>query len=160
VGVIVNSGEIGTLEVRVSFDLSGTAPVINLTNASTGNPASSPAPVLSDLIWVLNIFSPTGTPIYQSDFTTPWKPAGQGAWTTAQITNPWPNPFNQIEWSNYRVEFQVKDTVGNIYDLNKAAEICRPAGNNKNYQDTFGHVKLGVETLCERSSLYIQDADA
>jgi len=160
VPIINNSPDIGFLEVEVTFDLSGVSPVINLVNQTTANTTASPVPPLSTLIWVLNIYSPTGTPIYESDFTTPWKPAGQGAWTTAQITNPWPNPFNQIEWSEYRVEFQVKDTVGTIYDLNKAAEICRPAGNNKNYQDTFGHVKLGVETLCERSSLYIQDADA
>ncbi len=150
----------GFLEVAVRFDLSGNLPVINLTNQSTPNPNVSPVPPLSALVWVLNIYSPTGTPIYQSDFTTPWKPAGQGAWTTAQITDDWPRPFGSIEWSEYRVEFQVKDTDGNIYDLNKVAEICRPAGNNKNYQDTFGHVKLGVETLCERSSLYIQDSDS
>ena len=160
VPIITNSPDIGNLEVEVRFDLTGTSPVINLTNQTTANTTVSPIPPLSALIWVLNIYSPTGTPIYQSDFTTPWKDAGDGDWTTAQITDDWPRPFGQIEWNEYRVEFQVKDTADNIYDLNKAAEICRPAGNNKNYQDTFGHVKLGVETLCERSSLYIQDSES
>lgn len=162
-GVITNSPDLGYLEVLVRYDLSGATPVIYLTNQSTANPNVSPVPNLSSLIWVLNIYSPTGTPIFQSDFTTPWKPAGQGAWTTATLDNtnaPWPRPFNQIEWSDYRVEFQVKDTVGTIYDLFKSTEICRPAGSSKNYQDTYGHVKLVVETLCERSSLYIQDTDS
>lgn len=159
-GVITNSPDIGTLEVLVRFDLCGTSPVINLTNQTSANPNVSPVPALSALVWVLNVYSPTGTPIYQSDFTTPWKPAGQGAWTTAQITSPWPKPFNQIEWSDYRIEFQVKDTAGTIYDLFKSKEICRPSGNTKNYQDTFGHVKMGVEVLCERSSLYISDSDS
>jgi len=160
VPVINNSNDIGTLEVEVRFDLTGINPVINLTNQTTANSNTSPIPDLSALIWVLNIFSPTGTPIFQSDFTTPWKPAGQGNWTTAQITAARPRPYGQIEWSEYRVEFQVKDTDDNIFDLNKAKEICRPAGNNKNYQDTFGHLtnkEFIVETLCERSSLYIQD---
>lgn len=157
---ITNSLDLGVLEVKCTFDLTGANPVINLVNQSSANPNVSPVPDLSDLIWVLNIYSPTGTPIFSSDFTTPWKNTGDGDWTTAQITAGWPRPFGQIEWSDYRVEFQVKDTVGTVYDLNKSAEICRPAGNNKNYQDTFGHVKLGVETLCERSSLYIQDSDS
>ena len=110
---------------------------------------------------MLNIYSPTGTPIFQSDFDNPWKPAGQGDWTTAALTipdAPWPRPFGQVEWSDYRVEFQVKDTADNIYELNKSAEICRPAGLTKDYQDTFGHVKIDVEAMCDRSSLYIRDS--
>jgi len=160
VPVITTSPDIGTLEVEVRFDLTGINPVINLTNQTTANPNVSPIPDLSALIWVLNIFSPTGTPIFQSDFTTPWKPAGQGNWTTAQITAGWPRPYNQIEWSEYRVEFQVKDTDDNIFLLNKNKEICPPAGSSRKYQDTFGHLtnkEFIVETLCERSSLYIQD---
>lgn len=160
VPIINNSPDIGTLEVLVRFDLTGTSPVINLTNQTTANTTVSPVPPLSTLIWVLNIYSPTGTPIYESDFNTPWKPAGQGAWTTAQITDDWPSPYGQIEWSEYRVEFQVKDTANNIYNLNKAAEICRPAGSSPKYKDTFGHVRLGVEVLCERSSLYISDSES
>lgn len=161
-GVITNSPDIGTLEVAVRFDLTGTNPVINLTNQTTANPNVSPTPDLSDLIWVLNIYSPTGTPIFQSDFDNPWKDTGSGNWTTAALTvptAPWPRPFfNQIEWSDYRVEFQVKDTVGTIYELFKSKEICRPAGLTPDYQDTFGHVKIDVEALCDRSSLYIKDS--
>lgn len=161
--VITNSPDIGTLEVEVRYDLTGTNPVINLTNQTTENPNVSPMPDLSQLIWVLNIFSPTGTPIFQSDFNNPWKPLGQGDWTTAALTvplAPWPRPFGQIEWSDYRVEFQVKDTANNIYDLKKSTEICRPAGLTKDYQDTFGHVKIDVQALCERSNLYIRDSSS
>lgn len=159
--VITNSPDIGTLEVEVRFDLTGANPVINLTNQTTPNPLPSPVPDLSLLVWVLNIYSPTGTPIYQSDFDNPWKPSGQGDWTTASLTvptAPWPRPFGQIEWSDYRVEFQVKDTAGTIYELFKSKEICRPAGLTKDYQDTFGHVKIDVEALCDRSSLYLRDS--
>ena len=115
----------------------------------------------SRIAWVLNVYSPTGTPIFSSDFTTPWKYTGSGNWTTAVLDNtnaPWPRPFGQIEWSDYRVEFQVKDTDGNIFELFKSKEICRPAGSAKQYADTFGHVKLGLEVLCERASLYFADS--
>jgi len=158
---ITNSPDLGELEVAVRFDLTGANPVINLTNQTTANPNVSPVPDLAALIWVLNIYSPTGTPIYQSDFTTPWKDAGDGDWTTAQITAAWPRPFNQIEWSDYRVEFQVKDTAGTIYELFKSKDICRPAGNTKAWQDTFGHLtkeEFRIEVLCERSSLYLSDS--
>lgn len=159
--LINNSPDIGNLEVAILFDITGTNPVINLTNQTTPNPLPSPVPDLSALIWVLNIYSPTGTPIFQSDFDNPWKAAGFGDWTTAALTvptAPWPRPYNQVEWSDYRVEFQVKDTNGTIYDLKKIKEICRPAGLTSAFQDTFGHVKIDVEALCDRSSLYIRDS--
>lgn len=158
VGVITTSPDLGNLEVAVLIDLTGVNPVIRLTNQTSANPNVSPVPNLADLIWVLNIYSPTGTPIFQSDFTTPWKDTGSGAWTTANITDGWPRPFGQIEWSDYRIEFQVKDTDGNIFPLNKTGNVCRPAGSNKSFADTYGHVKLDVEVLCERANLYIRDA--
>lgn len=144
------------LEVKVLFDISGTNPVINLTNQSEGNPEESPIPVLDNLTWVLNIFSPTGTPIYTSDFDTPFQ---TGVWTTAAITNAWPRPFGQIEWSggNYSVEFTIKDEDGNTYYLNKIATICRPTGNTKKSADTFGQVNLQVTVECGIGQLYILD---
>lgn len=146
----------GVLEVKVAIDLSGTLPVINLTNQTTANPNVSPTPTLNDLEWVLNIYSPTGTPILQSDFTSPWQ---TGVWTTEQITNSWPQPFGQIEWSggDYLIQFQVKDSAGNIYDLFKEAKLCRPTGNTKNTPNTFGVSLLTVETMCDTAQLYIRD---
>lgn len=144
------------LEVKVVFDISGTTPVINLTNESTGDVDESPIPPLDDLVWALNIYSPSGTPIYTSSFDEPFQ---TGVWTTASITNQWPRPFNQIEWSgaDYKVEFQIQDTDGTIYYINKAATICRPYGNNKKSTDTFGHVELDIQTICERAAIYVQD---
>lgn len=139
------------------LDISGNTPVINLTNQSYGNQEESPVPDLSDLVWVLNIYSPTGTPIYTSDFNNPFK---TGEWDTAAIENAWPKPFGQIEWSgaDYRIEFQVKDADGTIWELNKSATVCRPYGNNKKSTDTFGHVKLDVTVECGIGQLYIADA--
>ena len=154
--VITTSPDIGVLEVKVAIDLSGTTPVINLTNQTTANPNASPTPTLNDLQWVLNIYSPTGTPILQSDFNSPWQ---TGVWTTEQITNSWPQPFGQIEWSggDYLIQFQVKDSAGNIYDLFKSATLCRPTGNTKNTPNTFGVAVLTVETMCDTAQLYIRD---
>lgn len=154
--IITDSPDIGVLEVKTIFNLTGVNPVINLVNQTTPNPNVSPVPPLTDLVWVLNIYSPTGTPIFQSDFTNPWK---TGLWTAETITAAWPRPFGQIEWSgaDYRVEFQVKDSLGNIYNLNKSGTICRPVGNTKNSTNTFGAVALTVDVLCERASLYIKD---
>lgn len=154
--VIINSPDLGVLEVKCTFDLTGVNPVINLVNQTTPNPNVSPIPTLNNLIWVLNIYSPTGTPIFQSSFDNPWK---TGIWTNAQITNPWPRPMNQIEWSgaDYRVEFQVKDSNGTIYPLFKAKPICKPVGNNKRSSTTFGTVNLSVDVLCDKASLYIKD---
>jgi len=153
---ITNSPDLGVLEVKVAIDLSGTSPVINLTNQTTANPNVSPTPTLNSIEWVLNVFSPTGTPILQSSFTSPWK---TGVWTTEQITNPWPSPFGQIEWSggDYLIQFQVKDSAGNIYDLFKEAKLCRPTGNTKNTPNTFGVSVLTVETMCDTAQLYIRD---
>ena len=153
---ITNSPDIGVLEVKVEFNLSGTTPVINLTNQTTANQNVSPIPVLDTLQWVLNIFSPTGTPIIQSDFNNPWK---VGVWTTEQLTNAWPNPFGQIEWSgaDYLVQFQVKDSVGNIYDLNKEGQISRPTGNTPKTANTFGAVALTAEIVCDSANIYLKD---
>ncbi len=154
--VITNSPDLGVLEVQVEFDLTGATPVINLTNQTIANPNVSPIPDLSTLEWVLNIFSPTGTPILQSDFNSPWK---TGVWTTEQLTNAWPNPFNQIEWSgaDYLVLFQVRDSAGNIYELNKEGSLKRPVGNTPKTASTFGAVSLSVEVLCDSANLYLKD---
>lgn len=154
--IINTSPDIGVLEVKCSIDLTGANPVINLTNQTTANTNTSPTPTLNDLEWVLNIYSPTGTPILQSDFTSPWQ---TGVWTTEQLTNSWPRPFGQIEWSggDYLIQFQVKDSVGNIYELFKTATICRPTGNTKNTPNTYGVAVLTVETMCDTAQLYVKD---
>lgn len=145
------------LDVMVLIDLSGVNPVIQLTNLSTSDPSQSPLVPLDYLTWALNIASPDGTPIYTSDITAPFE---TGVWTNATITNAWPRPFNQIEWSgaDYTIDFTILDNSTNkTYNLNKVATICPPTGLTKQQRDMFGRVSLVVETICERSSLYIQD---
>lgn len=152
--VITSSPDLGTLEVKCVIDLTGSSPVINLTNQTTANPNTSPVPPLDTLVWVLNIYSPTGTPIYTSDFDNPWK---VGVWTTEQITAAWPRPFNQIEWGNYILEFQVKDSANTVYPLNKSADLCRPSGNTRKSPNAYGVVSLTVEVLCDKASIYLKD---
>ncbi len=157
--VITDSPDIGVLEVKVTMNLSGSSPVITLENQTTPNQNTSPIPDLSSLIWVLNIYSPTGTPILVSDFDNPWM---TGVWTTEQILDAWPRPFGQIEWSgaDYRIEFQVKDSNDTIYDLYKSATLCRPVGNTRNIKNTYGQIVLTVEVLCEQAQLYLKDNTA
>lgn len=147
--IINNSPDISLLEVKVLMDLSGTNPVIALTNQSEGDN-------LSALTWVLNVTSPSGTPIYSSSFDDPFKIA---EWSTDTIINKWPRPYNRIEWSGaaYNFEFIVRDSQGNEFILAKNASICKPVGNSKNATNTYGSVDLMIQTLCERAGLYIVD---
>lgn len=146
----VNSPDISVLEVKVTLDISGVNPVINLVNQSSGSN-------LAALVWSLNVSSPTGTPIYNSNFDAPFK---TGVWSTGSVTNPWPRPFGRIEFQgNYIVEFQVRDSIGNVFILNKQGELRPPVGNvAKKSTDTYGQVNLRIQTMCERASLYFVDA--
>lgn len=145
----VNSPDISTLEVKVTLDISGVNPVISLVNQSSGSN-------LAGLTWALNVFSPTGTPIYQTSFDAPFK---TGIWTTSSLTNAWPKPFGRIEFEgNYVLEFSVRDSVGNVFVLNKQGELRPPVGNTQKSTDTFGQVKLRIETMCDRASLYFKDS--
>lgn len=144
---IINSPDISLLEVRVLMDLSGTDPIIGLTNESVGDN-------LAALTWVLNITSPSGTPIYTSSFDDPFE---IGTWTTESLNNKWPRPFGRTEWNTYNLEFLVRDSQGNEFKLIKNASICKPVGNNKTATNTYGSVDLMIQTLCERAGLYITD---
>lgn len=145
----VNSPDISTLEVKVTLDISGVNPVISLVNQSAGAN-------LSALIWALNVYSPTGTPIYNTSFDAPFK---TGVWSNASVTNPWPKPYGRIEFNgNYIVELSVRDSVGNVFVLNKQGELRPPVGNiAKKSTDTYGQVNLHIEVMCERAQIYFLD---
>src|SRR6478752_3181050 len=119
--LINNSPDITSLEAQVLWDISGTAPKIVITNMSTGSG-------LDDCIWWFICKSPSGTFIHEGSELSP---DITGTWTTENITNPWPRPFQQIEYSGapYVTSVYVKDSVGNVYSIEKSATICRPFGN-------------------------------
>jgi hypothetical protein len=146
----VNSPDISFLDVKVTLDISGVNPVINLVNQSVGSN-------LAGLVWSLNVLSPTTTPIYQSSFDSPFK---TGIWTTSSITNAWPRPFGRIEFSgNYVLQFEVRDSVGNVFNLIKEAELKAPVGNiAKKSTDPYGQIDLRIQVMCERAALYFVDA--
>lgn len=147
--VINGSNDISVLEVQVTFDISGTNPVISLVNYSLGSN-------LSGLTWWFVATSPTGTQIHDGSESNP---DITGSWTTFSITDAWPKPFNQIEWSGapYILTAYVKDSAGNIYNISKNASICRPNGNTPTSKNTFGKGNVDVRVMCNEGRVYFQD---
>jgi hypothetical protein len=145
----VTSPDISVLEAAVVFDISNAAPVISVTNQSTG-------PNLAGVTWWFVVNSPSGTPIHAGSFATPDE---VGVWTNAILTDTWPTPFNQIEWSGapYTFSLYAQDTVGNVFHLDKSASICRPTGNYQNSQNTYGIANVNVKVLCEQARIFFQD---
>src|ERR1700685_3813957 len=86
---ITNSPDISVLLLNCTFDVSGTNPVVSLANLSQGNH-------LNNINWWFVVTSPTQTIIHQG---TQASPDITGTWTTFSLTDSWPRPFNQLEWS-------------------------------------------------------------
>jgi hypothetical protein len=145
----VISPDLSVLEALVVFDISNAAPVINITNQSTG-------PHLNNITWWFIVNSPSGTPIHAGSFSTPDE---TGIWTSLVLTDMWPTPFSQIEWSGapYTLDLYAQDSVGNVFILNKSASICRPTGNVQNSQNTYGIANVDVKVLCEQARIFFQD---
>jgi len=70
---------------------------------------------------------------------------------TQVLTDPWPRPFNQIEFSGatYGFSFYAKDSVGNVYSIQKSASICRPFGNTPLSKNTYGVADVLLEVKCD-----------
>jgi hypothetical protein len=148
--VITNSPDITQLSVQVTFDLSGVLPVVSLTNLSQG-------PHLGNITWWFEITSPSGTIIHEGSLTTP---DVIGAWTTFSITDAWPRPFQQLEWSGatYNFEVSIQDSAGNQYsDASYNASICRPSGNTNLSKNFYGISNTNVQLQCQQGSIYFQD---
>jgi hypothetical protein len=147
--VISISPDITYLDVQVVFDISGVTPIIDLTNASQG-------PNLQNITYWFTVTAPDGTPIHSGSFATPDE---VGVWTTGQITDSWPMPYNQIIWSGPPYLFSVfaQDSVGNVFEVDKSAIICRPQGNTNLSLNTLGAGCVVVEVVCEQASVFFQD---
>src|ERR1043166_444313 len=86
---ISGSPDITTLEVQVTWDISGSIPVISLVNLSTG-------PTLENVSWWFAAYAPSNTKIHLGDTNNV---DIVGAWTTHALTDTWPKPFKSVEFS-------------------------------------------------------------
>lgn len=148
--VITNSPDISLLLVKATFDISGATPVIALENLSQGN-------ALANVSYAFIAKSPTDTFIHNGDITNP---DISGVWSTHNLTDAWPRPFNQIEWSGAPYSFQViaQDSNGTIFTADvQTAMICRPTGNLPTSKNTFGIANANVTVKCEQARVFFED---
>lgn len=148
--VINNSPDLTNLQVAVRWDISGSTPSIYLTNLSTGSG-------LANCVWAFVATSPSGTYIHQGDITSP---DITGSWATHTISDAWPRPFNQIEWSGAAYKFYVivKDSNGTIYTGGtQTAFICRPYGNTEVSKNFYGVASSNVSVKCQEARIYFED---
>ncbi len=147
---ITNSNDITYLAAKVIFDISGTTPIISLENLSEGSN-------LAGVSYAFIVKSPTTTFIHDGALSDP---DIVGVWTTHTIADPWPRPFNQIEFSGAPYSFQIlaKDSDGNEYAAPiQYAAICRPNGNTKDSKNTYGVGSLTIQTKCDQARIFFQD---
>lgn len=147
---IIGSPDINVLAVQAIFDLSGPLPVISLTNLSQG------ANLAGCTFWFV-VTSPSGTLIHEGTLATP---DAVGAWQNFSITDPWPMPFSQIEWSGapYNLTVFVQDSQGNQYnDPSYDASICRPSGNGPKSKNFYGKSFTNVQVECQNAAIFFQD---
>lgn len=148
--VINNSSDITFLSVQVIFDISGTLPLIEITNQSQG-------PNLAGVSYAFQVLSPTQTYIHNGSLDDP---DITGIWSTGQLADNWPRPFNNIEYSGAPYSFQVlaKDSNGNKYAAPvQLASICRPNGNLPTSKNTFGKGDVLVQVKCDQARILFQD---
>ena len=148
--VITGSPDISVLQMQVTFDISGLLPVINIQNLSTG-------PNLPGVTWWFEVLSPSGTEIHQGSFDSP---DAVGAWSTLSLTDSWPRPFNQIEFSGapYLLTAYAQDSAGNVYtDDSYSAVIARPNGNTSLSKNFYGLASTNVLVKCQEARIYFED---
>lgn len=148
--LITNSPDITNLSVQATFDISGTLPAVNLVNLSTGSG-------LANCFWAFVVTSPSGTFIHDGDINSP---DISGTWSTHVLSDAWPRPFSQIEWSGapYNSYVICKDSNGNIFTgVNQPATICRPAGNTSTSKNTYGLAAANVSVKCQEGRVYFED---
>jgi hypothetical protein len=146
----VISPDITTLDFSAIFDISGTSPVIIAGNLSTG-------PNLAGVTWWIVTSSPSQTPIHEGSFANP---DAVGIWTTPIVmTDPFPRPYNSIEWSGgpYTISLFAQDSAGNVFEVDKSASISRPVGNTVNSPNSYGIANINVKVLCDQARIFFQD---
>jgi hypothetical protein len=149
-GLQINtSPDITFLEYTPIWDIAGLNPIISITNNSAGSN-------LAGCTWWFVAYSPSLTLIHEGSASNP---DITGTWATTNLTDNWPRPFNQIEFSGnvYSLTLYVKDSAGNIYSLTKTATICRPTGNTQLSKNPYGVATLDLKVKCEEARIFFQD---
>ena len=155
-GLPITSPDITNLYYTVLFDISGAAPSITITNASTlVNPGN--------LTWWFVITSPSGIPLHQGSLAFPDK-TPSAAWPatgTWVMPETWLSPFSYpiIEFScsvPYNVTVYVYDSVGNTYSYTETQTICKPNGNSVAGYN-FGQAQVGITVQCNTGNVYATD---
>jgi hypothetical protein len=148
--IITTSPDLSLLLLNVTWDISGTLPVISVTNLSQG-------PNLQNITYWIQVQSPSTTPIHEGSLA---QPDAVGVWSTLSLTDSWPRPFSQLEWSGAPYSFTIfaQDSTGTVYqDSSYGASICRPAGNNNLSKTFYGVSNTNVQLQCQQASIYFQD---
>lgn len=147
---ITTSNDITVLQVKVTWDISGTSPAILLENLSQG-------PDLASCDWWFVALAPGEIPIHEGSEADP---DISGTWTEFELNDNWPRAFNNILWSGAPYSFQVfvKDGDGNVFEGDvQQTTICRPSGNSKNSTNTFGLGTCDIQVKCAEGRVFFQD---
>lgn len=143
------SPDINILAAEVTWDISGNLPVISVVNKSEGSG-------LSNMTWWFVATSPSNTPIHDGSELSP---DITGEWTTYIISDNWPRPFNNIEFSAapYVLTLYAKDSNGNIYNEVYSVSLCRPFGNTQSSTNAFGVADVDIQVKCESGGVYFKN---
>src|SRR5690606_16104948 len=120
-------------------------PAITITNTSAG-------PDLASCVWWYRVTDPSGTNIHAGTSASPDK---TGVWASLVVPDVWPEPFGRINFSgsSYVVELSVKDGAGQVYNLEKSVDICKPVGLNENAKNNFGGAKVNLDLRCNSADI-------
>ena len=143
------SPDINILAAEVTWDISGDLPIISVVNKSEGAG-------LANVSWWFVATSPSSTLIHDGSESSP---DINGDWTAYDITNGWPRPFNNIEFSAapYVVTMYAKDSAGYIYSVQYSVSLCRPFGNTQNSTNAFGLASVDLSVKCESGGVYFKN---
>lgn len=144
------SPDISTLSATAVWDISGVSPAIIITNTSTGSG-------LANVTWWFVANSPSQTPIHSGSELVP---DINGDWTTHTLSDSWPRPYGQIEWSGapYTMTMYAKDSAGTIYSYEfSGASICRPFGNTQKSNNPYGLASVDIQLKCEMGRILFQN---
>ena len=147
---INNSPDITNLIVQATWDISNPSAQVILENLSTGSN-------LAVCSWAFVTTSPSGTVIHDGNIN---QPDITGNWTDHVLTDLFPKPFNQIEFSGapYTFIVIVKDSNGTVFTgTPQLASICRPNGNTNLSTDTYGIASSDVKVKCQDARVFFQD---
>lgn len=143
------SPDISSLSVLVTWNISQSVPIIELVNESTGAN-------LANVSYAFLVKSPSGTIIHDGSIDIP---DIVGVWDEDTLDDPWPRPWNQIEWSgaDYTIQVFAKDSAGNVYDYIIGQSICRPVGNVSTSVTTYGKGSVTINLNCVNASSFFED---